>query len=188
MTRFFSITLMILMTAAAAFSQGKSNDAVVKQFKTLRADKNFEIVYDKSANNSKIIGFSNDFGKEDDRRNNLQSFRFGLAVNYAGQSIATAPDVYLLTFQAGTKKDKFREAHALKFTIDNEVLDLGEARYGNKNQGIEYLNFILTRAQLSKIASGRSVQMKIGAAEFNLKPEQIKMFANLLALSDPTVF
>ncbi|MDQ6787316.1 MAG: hypothetical protein M3033_10965, partial [Acidobacteriota bacterium] len=73
----------------------------------------------------------------------------------------------------------------LAFTIDNEVLDLGVARYGNKNEGIEYLNFKLTREQLAKIANGKNVQIKIGSAEFNVKPEQIKMFANLLALSDP---
>lgn len=187
MTKIFSTSLVILMLAAATFSQAKSGDAIAKQLKTLQAEKTFEIVYDKSADNTKIIGFSNDFGKEENRRNNLQSFRFGLAVNFQGQSIAAAPETFLLTFQAGTKKDKFRDAHALKFTIDNETLDLGDARYGNKNQGVEYLNFILTRQQFAKIARGNNVQMKIGSAEFNLKPEQIKMFAHLLALSDPTI-
>lgn len=188
MNKILSISLIILTLTFSAFSQAKSNDAVMKQLKSLHADKTFEIVYDKGANNSKIVGFSNDFGKDEDKRNNVQSFRFGLAFNYAGQAISTVPDVYLLTFQAGTKKDKFRDAHALVFTIDNQVLDLGDARYGNKNEGIEYLNFKLTREQLAKIASGKNVQMKIGSADFTLTAEQIRMFSNLLALSDPTAF
>ena len=43
----------------------------------------------------------------------------------------------------------------------------------------------LTREQLSKIAKGKDVKLKIGDIEFKLTPEHIKMFANLLALSDP---
>lgn len=187
MIKFFSTLPVIFMLAAAAFSQSKSNEAITRQLKALQADKNFELIYDKASNSSKLIGFSNDFGKAENKRNNLQSFRFGLAVNYAGNALATVPDAYLLTFQAGTKKEKFRDAHRLEFTVDNVVLDLGEARYGNKNQGVEYLNFVLDRHRLVKIAGGREVRMKAGSAEFTLKPEQIKMFADLLALSDPSV-
>ncbi|MDQ6785237.1 MAG: hypothetical protein M3033_00260, partial [Acidobacteriota bacterium] len=116
MTKIFLSSLLILMLAAMAFSQAKGSDAIAKQLKALRADKTFEIVYDKSADNSKILGFSEDFGRAEDRRNNLQSFRFGLAFFFAGQAITTVPDTFLLTFQAGTKKDIFRNSHALAFT------------------------------------------------------------------------
>lgn len=188
MIKFFPASLIILMLATAAFSQAKSGEVIAKQSKALRADKTFELVYDKASNNSKIIGFSDDFGKNEYRRYDLSSFRFGLALNFQGKSIMTAPDVYLLTFQAGTKRAKFKDSHALKFTIDNEILDLGDARYGSKNEGVEYLNFVLNRKQLAKIAGGRNVRINIGDADFRLKPEHVKMFANLLALSDPTTF
>lgn len=188
MIKIFPSILLILITATLAFSQGKSRDAIAGQLKTLRAAKNFEVIYDRASNNSKIIGFSDDFGRADDRRNNLESFRFGLAVNYAGERLLTATDAYLLTFQAGTKKDAFRNLHRLTLTIDDKTVDFGDARYGNKNEGVEYLNFKLTREQTTQIAKGGSVRMKIGNADITLKPEQIKMFADLLALSDPAAY
>lgn len=179
--------LMILMSAIAAFAQSKTGEAIAKQLKTLKADKIYSLNYDKNSDASKIYGFSEDFGKEANKRNAVESFRFGLAFFFLGQELKTAPTEYTLTFQAGTKKAKFAEAHALKFTIDNEVLDLGEARYANKNQGIEYLNFKLTREQLGKLAKGKNVSLKIGSAEYTLAPANLKMFADLFALSDPAI-
>ena len=79
---------------------------------------------------------------------------------------------------------QFAEAHSLRFTIDNEALDLGDARYANKNEGIEYLNFKISREQLAKLAKAKNAAMKIGNAEFTLNSAQIKMFADLFALFD----
>ena len=183
----FSVLILILMSAIGAFAQSKTSQAIEKQLKTLKADKTLALVYDEKGDVSKIYGFSEDFGKEQDKRNAVESMRFGLAFFFLGRELKTAPAEYTLTFQAGTKKAKFAEAHALKFTIDNETLDLGEARYANKNQGIEYLNFKLSREQLGKLAKGKTVSMRIGAAELTLSGEQIKMFTDLYALSNPAV-
>lgn len=174
--------LMISALSGAAFSQGKTDEAMQKQLKALKADKTFGLSYDKDSNFSKLFGFGESF---DEAKNyKLEYFRFGLAFFFQGRTLASAPDSYTLTFQAGGKKPVFAASHALKFTIDGTDLDLGEARYVAKD--IEYLNFKLTREQLAKIAKGKNVKAKIGAAEFALKPEHIKMFANLLALSDPS--
>lgn len=181
------VFFLIIMSAICAFAQSKTSAAIEKQLKTLKADKTFALNYDEKGDVSKIYGFSEDFGKEQNKRNAVESMRFGLAFFFLGRELKTAPADYTLTFQAGTKKAKFSEAHSLKFTIDNETLDLGEARYANKNQGIEYLNFKLSREQLSKLARGKTVSMKIGNADFTLSAAQIKMFADLLALSDPAV-
>ena len=182
MIKIFSTALVILMLAGAAFSQGKSSEAILKQLKTLKADKTFGLNYDKGSDVSKIYGFGENFAEAS--RYKLEYFRFGLAFFFPGKTLASAPDAYVLTFQAGGKKPLFAASHALKFTIDKENLDIGEARYVGKD--IEYLNFKLTRGQLSKIAKGKIVRVKIGDAEFALTPEHIKMFANLLALSDPS--
>lgn len=175
---------LILMSATWAFSQSKSSEAIEKQLKDLKADKVFSLIYDKDSDNSKILGFSEDFGREQDRRNDVSSFRFGLAFLFVGKNLKSVPGEYLMTFQAGTKRTKFAAAHSLKFTIDNEVLDLGDARYANKNEGIEYLNFKINREQLAKLAKAKNAAMKIGNAEFTLSAAQIKMFADLFALSD----
>ena len=170
------------MFAVTAFSQGKSNQAIQKQLKDLKAEKIFSLNYDKSSDVSKILGFGESFSES--KRYKLEYFRFGLAFFFVGQTLSTAPDTYLLTFQASGKQPKFAQSHALKFTIDNETLDLGDARYVGKD--VEYLNFKLTREQLTKIAKGKNVRIKIGDAEFAFTPEHIKMFANLLTLSDPS--
>lgn len=182
--RFFALVL-ILMSATFAFSQLKSGAAIEKQLKNLKADKVYALVYDKDADNSKVYGFGADFGNEQNKRNAIESFRFGMAFNFAGKDLKTVPIEYLLTFQAQMKRSKFAEWHDLKFTIDGVILDLGAARYANKNEGIEYLNFKLTREQLETLAKGKVILMRIGDAEFTLPAEQRKMFTDLFALSDP---
>ncbi len=187
MGKIFFILLLMLTSAMFAFSQSKSAAALEKQLKTLKADKVFALKYDGANDNSKIYGFGADFGKEQDKRNAVESMRFGMAFNYAGRDLKAAPTEYLLTFQAGTKQSKFAEKHSLTFTIDGAALDLGAARYANKNEGIEYLNFKLSREQLGKLAKGREIALKIGDAEFTLAAEHLKMFADLFALSDPLI-
>jgi hypothetical protein len=168
------------MLAVAAFSQGKTSAEMTKQLKALKAEKTYALVYDKASDVSKIYGFSENF--DEAGKYKLDFLRFGLAFFFAGQTLKASPDSFNLTFQADGKKPQFAASHSLKFTIDGETLDLGDARYVGKD--MEYLNFKLTREQLAKIAKGKNVRAQIGAAEVALKPEHIKMFANLLALSD----
>jgi hypothetical protein len=181
MTKLFSIVTLILIFAGIAFSQTKSAEAISKQLKTLKADKIYSLSYDKPSNNSKIYGFSENFAEA--KRIDLSFLRFGLAFFFSGTALSAKPDSYTLTFQADGKKPLFATSHALKFTIDGEALDLGEARYVKKD--MEYLNFKLTREQLAKIAKGKDVKAKLGAAELKFTPAHIKMFSDLAALSDP---
>ena len=181
MIKIFSTVTLILILAGIALSQTKSADVISKQLKTLKADKIYSLTYDKPSNNSKIYGFSENFGEA--KSNNLTFLRFGLAFFFSGNALSAKADSFNLTFQADGKKPVFAASHALKFTIDGETLDLGDARYVNKD--MEYLNFKLTREQLSKIAMGKNISAKIGAIEAKFKPAHIKMFSDLLALSDP---
>lgn len=185
MKKIHTTTLVILLTAAAAFAQTKSEAALTKQLKSLKADKTFALVYDKDSDNSKIYGFSEDFGKQQTSRANLSNLRFGLAFFFQGKTLTAAPNEYVLTVQASGKKPRFADAHDLKFTIDAASLDLGDARYVGKS-GVEYLNFKLTREQLGKLAKAKTVSMRVGDAEFNLSAEQMKMFADVFALSEPS--
>ncbi len=176
---------LIVMSATFAFSQSKSAAAIERQLKILKADDVFALKYDAAGDNSKVYGFGADFGAEQTRRVGLESIRFGLAFFFAGKDLPVAPDEYTMTFQARGKKPKFAERHDLQFVIDGATLDLGAARYVNKNDGIEYLNFKLNREQLGKLAKGGEISAKLGGAELTLPAEQKKLFANLFALSDP---
>ena len=186
MNKIFSVSLLILIFTVAAVAQTKSNDAIAKQLKFLKADKIFGLNYDAASNATKILGFSEDFGKEQNSKNKLLSLRFGLTFFYPGKTLNAAPTEFPLTFQAQSKRAVFADAHKLIFSIDGKDLDLGDARYASKN-GIEYLNFKFTREQLEMLAKGKVISMKIGAAQFDLTADKIKMFADLYALSDPSI-
>jgi hypothetical protein len=41
----------------------------------------------------------------------------------------------------------------------------------------------LSRADISKIASGRDVRVRLGEGEFKFLPEQIRMMADVLVIS-----
>jgi hypothetical protein len=180
-TKILSTLAVLLTLSGIALSQTKSADAISKQLKALKAEKIYSLTYDKGSNNSKIYGFGENF--DEAKASKLLFLRFGLAFFFAGNALSTKADSYTLTFQAEGKKPLFAASHALKFTIDGEALDLGDARYVNKD--MEYLNFKLNREQLSKIAKGKDVKAKLGAIELKFTPAHIKMFADLLALSDP---
>jgi len=180
-TKILPAVSLILILTGIAFSQTKSAEAISKQLKTLKADKIYSLTYDKGSNNSKIYGFSENF--DEAKASKLSFLRFGLAFFFSGTARSAKADSFTLTFQADGKKSLFTTSHAVKFTIDGAALDLGDARYVDKD--MEYLNFKLTREQLLKIAKGKIVKAKIGAIEVKFTPAHIKMFSDLLALSDP---
>ena len=66
------------------------------------------------------------------------------------------------------------------------MLYLGDSRYvARPRDGMEYLNFYLSREMLARISSHSSVKFTLGGANFTFSKEQLRMIVNLLALSDP---
>ena len=170
----------------AAAQQGKSNDALAKQIKKLKAEKAAFSSYDDSSKASKLVIFGNDFAEDQAKRAGLDSLRFGMAFFYVGRELTAAPDLINLTFTAQTKKPRFAENHSVVITADNEIFDLGEARYVSKpNNNVEYLNFQVKREMLAKIAKADKITAKIGNFDFEFSPVQRQTFVNLIALSDP---
>lgn len=184
-----SITLFLtLLTASFTFAQAKSSDAIKSQIKTLGVEKTFSLNFDRPSNISKLLAFGEDFGRDQAHANGVSGLSFGMTFYFPGTELTAAPDSFVTTFWAQDKNRKFADAHHLTVTIDGgETLDLGDARYANKGEGTEYLNFNIQREHLAKIARGKDVRLKIGSAEFRFKPEHLKMFASLLAISDPLI-
>lgn len=186
MRRIFPILFVILSFVAFAAAQGKSSEAIGSQIKSLRAEKTLAVEFNKASNITKILAFGEDFGRNQDRANNLESFSFGTTFFFAGNVLTAAPDSFVTTFWAQGRKPMFAESHALTIVVDGESLDCGQARYARKSgDPREFLNFVLPRAYLEKIAKGRDVQLKMGSAQFKFKPEHLKLFSNLLAISTP---
>ncbi|HVE58811.1 MAG TPA: hypothetical protein VNB22_18395 [Pyrinomonadaceae bacterium] len=189
MKKYFILPLIVLLGFSAAFGQSKSNEAIAKQIKDLKADKNITLSYDEASKMSKIMVVGDDFGSEQDKRTGVEAMNFGMAFFYPGKSLTAAPDEINFTFWVLTKKPRFAASHAWTATVGSETLDLGDARYVAKpKENMEYLNFKISRANLEKIAKASDVKFKIGSAELKFTPEQLKTFANLLKISNPAGF
>ncbi len=185
---FLFVSLLITFFVASAPAQTKSNEQIEKQIKKLNAAKNITLSFDEKGGTSKIFVAGKDFGSAPDKRAGVQSFSFGMAFFFAGKTLSAAPGEINLTFWVLTKKPRFAEAHNLIVFAGGETLDLGAARYVSKpKQNMEYLNFKISRENLTKIAKTSAAKLKISNSEFQFTPEHLKTFADLMKISDPLV-
>lgn len=186
MRRVLLISLVIFGCVVFVSAQ-KTNEAINNQIKSLKAEKTLELRYDKPSNFSKVLGYSADFGGDQDRANNLESFNFGITFFFQGSTLDAPPDSFTTTFWAQGKKPQFAESNALTvITAGGENLEVGNARYARKNgDPREFLNFIIPRGVLEKIVKAGEAQLKIGKAAFKFKPEHIKLFSDMLKVSNP---
>lgn len=185
MRQLFSIIFIIFLASILVSAQSKTNAQISAQMKALNAAKNIQIEYDKSSNYSKLFMLSDEFANEQSKKNGLSSLTFGMMYGFNGTELTFTPDVFVLTFWARGKNTKFAEAHQWTATVDGETVDLGEARYAHKNgDEREFLNFAVTRENLSKIAQGKDVNFSLGNYQFKFTADQLKQFADFLKISN----
>lgn len=186
MSRILAVIFAVLTIAGFASAQSKTGEAISNQIKSLKAERTLEVRYDKSSNITKVSAYGADFGGDQTRPNNLSSFNFGIAFFFVGNALTAAPDSFTTTFWAQGKKAVFAESNALRIIVDGENTEIGNARYARKGgDPREFLNFVMPRSVLEKIVKGRDAQMRIGKAQLKFKPEHIKLFSDLLAVSNP---
>jgi len=173
--------LAFLLAAALTVSAQKTNDAIQKQIKSLKADKQILLSYDKVSNASKIMATAGNFADSEAKKAGIQAMNFGMAFFYTGQSLAAPPDTINLTFWVLTKKPAFASSHA--WTIS--ALNLGDARYAAKPaDNMEYLNFKISRADLARVASSADAKFKLGGKDFTFTPEQIQLLKSVVTISE----
>ncbi len=182
--RTLPLTILILLLATLAHAQ-RSNEAIAKQIKALKAEKSITLTFDEKGNSSKIMATGGNFGGKEVSKAGLQAMNFGMAVIYVGKALAEPPAEINLTFWVMTNKPKFASANNWKVKFTAETLDLGEARYAARaGENMEYLNFKIARCDLAKIASGTNVRFTLGNAEFTFEPSHLELFRNILAISE----
>ena len=183
MTKLFSLSLLLF--AALSISAQKTNDAITSQLKSLKADKQITLSYDSAANATKIMVIADNFADAESKKAGIQAMNFGMAFFYPGKALAAPPETINFTFWVMSKKPQFASAHAWQATVGTETLDLGDSRYAPKpSENMEYLNFKITRAALSKIANGTNVKFKLGNADFTFTPAQLSTFKSLIAVTE----
>lgn len=182
MKRHLSITFVLLFLALSASAQ-KTNDAIQKQIKSLKADKQITLTFD--GGSTKIMAIGDNFADAEAKAAGIQAMNFGIAYFYPGKELTTPPETINFTFWVMSKKPKFADAHAWKATIGTETLDLGDARYVAKSgENMEYLNFKLKREDLVKIANSTG-KITIGTSNFTFTASQLTLLKNIIAVSDP---
>ena len=176
-----TFALFLLLAFVFPALAQKTNDAIAKQIKSLKADKTITLTFD--ANTSKIMATAESFDQKESSKAGIEAMNFGMAVFYPGKALTAAADPINLTFWVMTKKPRFTAGHKWSATVGTETLDLGDSVYAAKGI-MEYLNFKISRADLAKIAGANAVRFKLGTAEFTFLPSHLALFRNFLAVTD----
>jgi hypothetical protein len=176
-----SVLLLLFTFGVPAFAQ-KTNDAISKQIKSLKADKNLTLTFD--GKTSKLMATGESVDQKEASRAGIQAMNFGMAFFYPGQELKAAPQIINLTFWVLSKKPRFAGSNKWAVALGTGNLDLGDAQYAAKSgSNMEYLNFKVPRADLEMIAAGNGVKFKLGTADFTFTPVQLITLRNFLSIS-----
>ena len=178
----FSVAALLLVSSCA-FAQSKTNDALTRQVRALRAEKSITVSYDAGGNSSKIMAVTENFSDREAHDAGLLAINFAMAFFYGGNELKSSPEELHFAFWAMGKKPRFAEAHGLKVTFGGETVDLGDSRYAAKpREDMEYLNFLLSRENLAKLAQP-GARIQLGNYLFTITQQQAATIRNLLAIS-----
>ena len=178
------LVLSLLLLASSAFAQGKSNDQINSQIKSLGLE-HTSVIFDALSNTSKLMAVAENFSNRDAAGAGVQAMNFAMGFFYPGTSLITSADSIHFSFWVLTKKPRFAESHHLTVTLDGRTLDLGDARYAAKaNQNVEYLNFDLPRTDLAAIGAANNVTFHIAGHDFTATTAQLKLIRATAQIAD----
>jgi uncharacterized membrane protein len=185
MFRTIFIIFLALLAVASCSAQDKTADAIKAQIHSLKADRSFTLTYDKEADSTKLMAVAPNFDQKESERAGAQAINFACAFTFPGKMLLRAPESVKLTFWVMAKKPRFAAAHNWIVAAATQKVDLGEARYAARpSDNMEYLNFVVSRDDLKKIAVA-GASFKLGYAAFTFTAAQTSLLANLIALSTP---
>jgi hypothetical protein len=177
--------VVAILSLAFAISAQSSNALFQARIQQLNAGKAIVLTYDAASQTSKIMAVSDNFSKDDTGKAGLLAMNFAIGHIYPGDSMVKSPESFLLTFWVMSKKPRFGANHAMTVALRDEMLVIGSARYAAKpREQMEYLNFEVSRENLSKIAGQSEVRIQLGNEEFTFTPSQLKLLADLLVVTE----
>lgn len=176
--RFLSLVAILLFVVCAQ-AQQKSNAAIQQQLKSLGSGQ-VEVHFDEASKVSKIKAVSQNFPDGDAKRAGVKAMNFAVGVIYPGAGLDRSPEQYMFSFWVMSGKPRFGEDHTFNVFLGHETLQFGEARYvARARDGMEYLNFNLTREQLKKIAAESKVRFLLGRNDLAFTSSQLKLLADV---------
>lgn len=179
---FISLIIALFFAGNAAAQQSTSKD-LSRAINELKLGSSISVSYDSQSDLSKVMAVVENFPQNEAERAGTQAINFAMAFTFAGKAMVKAPDSVKLTYWVLTKKPKFEADHTWLAVVSNKTVDLGEARYAAKpSENMEYLNFVLTRDDLKKIATAS--KFKLGRSEFTPTPRQLQILDAMYQLSN----
>lgn len=170
------VTVFLLVSAASA--QTKTNDAIRQQLRTLGSE--IAVNFDQNSKVTTIKGVAENFANDEAKRAGVKAMNFAVGVIYPGDGLGRSPDQFMLSFWVLSGKPRFGDDHTFNVFFQDGTMQLGQARYtARQRDGMEYLNFNLTRDQVKQIATESKVSFQLGGKTFNFTPSQIKLLADL---------
>lgn len=178
---FFVFLLCIFSVSASA--QTRSNDAITRDIRSLGSSESITVHYDASSNVTTLKAIAENFADAETKRAGIRAMNFASGAIYLGNGIDKPIDPLTFSFWAMSSKPRFGESHALVVVTRSGRLNIGDSRYvARARDGMEYLNFSLTREQLTAIAQpGTTVEL--GAYTFTMTASQQKMISDLLKVT-----
>jgi hypothetical protein len=177
MKTFLTIAFVVALSVSVT-AQSKSNSAIEQQLKSSGA--NATVHFDANSKVTTLKGVAENFSDSDTKRSGAKAMNFAVGALYAGDKIERPIDPLTLSFWVMSGgKARFGESQSLIATANGETLDLGSGRYTFRRDGMEYINFNLTRDQLSKLANAAT--WTLGGKQFTPTGSQKKLLRDILA-------
>lgn len=172
------LTLVIAIFFVSPLNaQSKSNSSIEQQLKASGA--NATVHFDASSKVTTLKGVAENFSDSDTKRAGARAMNFAVGALYAGDKIERSIDPLTLSFWIMSGgKPRFGESQTLIATANGENSDLGSGRYTFRRDGMEYVNFSLTREQVSKLANASS--WSLGGKQFTPTGSQRQLLRSIL--------
>lgn len=157
-------------------AQPKTNTAIDEHLRALGT--NATIHFDANSRVTSIKGVAENFSDSDTKRAGVKAMNFAVGALYAGDKIEHSIDPLTLSFWIMSRKPRFGEDQTLVVVSGTNRTDLGGGRYVARRDGMEFINFNLTRGQLMKVSEASS--FLIGGKEFTPTDSQKKLLRTIL--------
>jgi hypothetical protein len=176
MKTFLTITFALVLSASL-HAQAKTNIAIEQQLRS--SGSNATVHFDTNSKVTTLKGVAENFSDSDTKRAGVRAMNFAVGALYAGDKIERSIDPLTLSFWILSGKPRFGEDQTLVVVNGSERTDLGGGRYVARRDGMEYINFNLSREQFSKVAGAQS--FIIGGKQFTPTSSQKKLLREMLA-------
>jgi hypothetical protein len=166
-----------LFLSISLHAQAKTNTAIEQQLRFSGA--NAIVHFDPNSKVTTLKGVAENFSDSDTKRAGVKAMNFAVGALYVGDKIERSIDPLTFSFWIMSGKPRFGQDQTLVVVSGSGRTELGAGRYVARRDGMEYINFNLSRDQFSKIAGAES--FILGGKPFTPTGSQKKLLREILA-------